>query len=473
MQQDQVQALLDTFDRGYLSDQFAPVHEEVVAENLTVHGELPRELTGMFCRNSPNPQFEPLGRYHWFDGDGMIHGLHVENGKATYRNKWVRTRSFEHEGGVGAAQWPGILDPVRMDLPGGPIKNTSNTDLVYHAGKLLSLWWLGGDPYEISVPELDTVGVAEFGRRLDCGMSAHPKVDPRTGEMVFMDFSFFKPPFLQYGRVSAKGELISVVPIEIPAPRILHDLAITQNHTILLDLPLGWDPQAMRKGKRKIAFDDTTPSRFGIMPRDSDGTDVRWFECPPCYIYHTINAWEEGDEVVLIACRVDNPMPTGDWAGEVPRLYFLQLQPFLHKWRFNLVTGDVKEERLDDRPSEFPRMNDDLLGVPTRYSYNPRIASEPQLMFDGVIKYDTQSGTSEAYDYGAHRFGGEVVFAPRDTGESEDDGWLMTFVHDRRAGRSDFVVLDARDVSAGPVATVELPVRVPPGFHACWVPGPF
>lgn len=424
----------------------------------------------MFCRNSPNSQFEPLGRYHWFDGDGMIHGLHVEDGKAVYRNRWVRTRAFEHEAEAGSAQWPGILDPVKMGLPGGPIKNTSNTDLIYHAGKLLSLWWLGAEPYEVSVPGLDTVGVAEFGQRLEGGMSAHPKVDPRTGEMVFMDFSFFKPPFLQYGRVDAEGKLISVVPIDIPAPRILHDLAITENHTILLDLPLGWDQQALRKGKRKIAFDDTCPSRFGIMPRDGDGTDVRWFECPPCYIYHTINAWEEGDEIVMVACRVDNPMPTGDWAGKVPRLYFLQLQPFMHVWRFNMVTGEVKEERLDDRPSEFPRMNDDMLGVETRYSYNPRIAAEPQLLFDGVIKYDTAAGTSVAYDYGDDVFGGEVVFAPRPNGVSEDDGWIMTFLHDRRDNRSSFLILDAKELAH--VATVDLPVRVPPGFHACWVPGP-
>ncbi len=457
----------------YLEGVFAPVDDELDVQDLEVEGELPEGLVGAYMRNSPNPRFTPPGRYHWFDGDGMVHALAFEGGRATYRNRYVRTRSFGVEHEAGEAVWGGILDPIKGGLPGGPLKNTSNTDLVWHAGRLLSLWWLGAEPYELDPSDLSTLGTFDFGGAHKGGVSAHPKVDPRTGELVFMDFSFFKPPFLSYGVASASGELTRFVPIEIPGPRILHDLAITERHTILLDLPLLWDPEALRHGKRKIVFDTRLPSRFGILPRHGDNADVRWFECDPCYIYHTINAWEEGDEVVLLACRVANPMPKAEgWDGTIPRLYFLELQPFMYRWRFNLVTGQVKEERIDDVSTEFPRMNDDRLGLPTRFSYNPRVAPLPRLLFDGLIKYDTDAGTSEAWSLPKGHFTSEPVFVPRPGARAEDDGWVISFVHDARDGATRVEVLNADDFAAGPVATVRLPRRVPIGFHACWVPGP-
>lgn len=454
----------------YLDTIYAPVRDELTIDELEVIGELPEDLTGMYVRNSPNPRFEPPGRYHWFDGDGMLHGVAFQGGKATYRNRYVQTRAFQVEDERGEAVWGGILDPAQMGLPGGPIKNTSNTDLVWHNGRLLSLWWLASEPYEIAIPSLTTVGPCDFDGQLSCGVSAHPKVDPRTGELVFMDFSVFKKPYMRYGVLSADGTLSHMTPIELPAPRIAHDLAITENYTILLDLPLGWDLDLMRRGKRRITFDRETPARFGIIPRHGDASELRWFEAAPCYIYHTINAWEEGDTIVLTGCRVENPMPTGDdWDGTIPRLYFLELQPFMHRWTFNLKTGEIKEERLDDIPSEFPRMNDDLLGSPSRYSYNPRIAPKETLLFDGLIKYDTDTNNSVQLSYGPDRFGSEAVFVPRPGGEGEDDGWIVTLLYDVADDSSECAVYDAQGFSDEPIARVLLPRRVPAGFHACWV----
>ena len=410
---------------AYITRMFAPVPDELAVNDLEVEGELPEALEGVFLRNGPNPHFTPPGRYHWFDGDGMIHGVYFGGGKASYRNRYVHTKGHDLEAKAGEPIWGGILDPVRPN-PHGLIKNTSNTDLTFHAGRLLSLWWLCDDPYEVSLDDLSTIGPCSFEGTRQSGVSAHPKVDPRTGEMVFMDFSFFKPPYLSYGVVGASGKVEHFTEIEVPAPRIQHDIAITENYTVLLDLPLGWDQQALRQGKRKIVFDTECPSRFGIIPRRGGNADVRWFECDPCYIYHTINAWEEGNTVVMTACRVANPMPKQrGWDGTTPRLYFLELQPFLYRWRFDLETGQATEERLDDIPSEFPRMNDTMLGMPSRYSYNPRFAKEPTLLFDAMIKYDTDSGASRTLEFEPGCFGSEMVFAPRPGGTDEDDGWLV------------------------------------------------
>jgi carotenoid cleavage dioxygenase-like enzyme len=456
---------------AYLKDMFAPVRDELTVHTLRVTGELPRDLEGAFLRNGPDPHFAPEGRYHWFDGDGMVHGLYLRDGVASYRNRYVRTKGFQAEQDAQHPLWGGILDPIRPN-PISLLKNTSNTDLTWHAGRLLSLWWLCDDPYELRLDDLSTVGPCDFGGTRASGVSAHPKVDPRTGEMVFMNFSVFQPPYLQYGVVGADGKLAHLTNITTPAPRILHDIALTERYTILLDLPLGWDTELFKRGKRRITFDDQTPSRFGVIPRYGHDADVRWFEADPCYIYHTINAWEEGDEIVLLACRVQNPMPRAHgWDGKIPRLYFLELQPFLYRWRFHLRTGAVKEERLDDVASEFPRMNDDLLGVKTRFSYNPRFAPEPTLLFDALLKYDTDDGSSTAYTFGPGRFGSEPVFAPRQNPTAEDDGWLLSLSYDARDDSSSCLVFDAQHLPQGPIATIHLPRRVPIGFHACWVDG--
>ena len=92
----------------FLQNNFTPVHDEIVADDLEVIGSLPAGLNGMFLRNGPNPQFPPQGRYHWFDGDGMIHGVHLRDGRASYRNRFVRTRGFEIERREGKAIWTGL-----------------------------------------------------------------------------------------------------------------------------------------------------------------------------------------------------------------------------------------------------------------------------------------------------------------------------------------------------------------------------
>ena len=458
---------------SYLEGVYRPVEDERTDLDLEVVGELPHEMRGLYVQNNPNPRFPPHGAYHWFDGDGMVHGVHIEDGKATYRNRYIRTEGLEADLAAGGQQTRGILEPVDFARGAGPDKNTANTDLVWWNGRLMALWWLGGAPYVLDVATLDTVGRSDLGGTLPCGIAAHPKVDPRTGELIFFDYSPYERPFLRYGVANAEGRVTHCAPIETPRPSLFHDIAITAHHTVLLDLPMTWDEAKLKLGKRRVRFDREGPSRWGVLPRH--GGAVRWFETEACYVYHTVNAWEETDAaghtvIVMTGCRITDPIPRVPHAQEptVPRLYFLRLDPYLHEWRFNLGTGQATSRQLDDVPSEFPRMNDDWLGVPSRYAYHPRVAKRPTLLFDACIKYDLEKGTSQTFEWGEGRVGGETCFAPRPGATSEDDGWVVTYVQDLRADATELVVLDGRDVSAGPVARVKLPRRVPVGFHAQW-----
>jgi len=462
----------------YLADNFAPIRNEVSVEQLRVIGELPRELNGMFLRNGPNPQFSPIGRYHWFDGDGMVHGVEIQDSKAAYRNRYVRTRGFEVERRTGEAIWTGLLEAPRMDNPHGPYKNTANTALVYHAGRQLALWE-GGEPYEIKVPSLETVGPYTYGGKLASAFTAHPKLDPVTGEMMFFGYLPTTPPYLKYSVVSAAGELLRTVPIDLPIGVMMHDFAVTEHYTVFMDLPLTFRLERMQRGLPAFAFEPERPSRFGILPRHGDNEAIRWFEAPACYVSHTLNAYETGDEVVLVACRMNSTQVLG--LSETPHDHResgisngSHDAACLHQWRFNLVTGAVREEALDDVASDFPRINEQLTGRKTQYGYSARFANLPDNespLFDGLLKYNLNTGSSETHEFGRGRYGGEAVFVPRLGAAVEDDGWLLTFVHDTLESQSELVVVNDLDVTAPPVARVLIPQRVPYGFHGSWVSG--
>jgi carotenoid cleavage dioxygenase-like enzyme len=461
-----------TAPQPYLSGNYAPVstETEVVALSCAA-GAIPRDLEGMFVRNGSNPRFPPKGRYHWFDGDGMMHGVHFEGGRASYRNRWVRTEAFLAEEKAGEALWSGVTERPDFTNPRGPFKDSSNTDVVFHAGRLLSLWWLGGAAYALRVPDLETCGVETWGGKVKT-VSAHPKVDAVTGEMMFFDYKPV-PPYLVYGVVSKDGALAHLTTVDLPGPRLQHDMAITERFTILLDMSMMWDPKLLAQGRTKVGFFRDKPGRFGVLPRFGQGSEVRWFEAEPFYMYHTINAWEEGDTIVIVGCRIEHPLagdPENPKHGpEAPTIGFLRLEPALHRWRLDLRTGKVSEERLDDALAEFPRMDNRLLGRKSRFSYHGSIAPAPTMLFDGVLKYDTDSGRSWAHRYPAGCFGGETVFAPRVGSKGEDDGYLLTFVADERSGAAELWVIDARDVEAAPVARLAVPQRVPTGYHTWWI----
>lgn len=449
----------------FLSGNFAPMREERTFENLEIVGRLPRELDGGFIRVGPNPQFPPKGRYHWFDGDGMLHGTFIRDGKAAYRNRYVRTNGFALEREAGRALWTGLAEPPSPDNP-EMFKNVANTALVWHDNRLLALWEAGA-PHQIRLPSLETVGTHTYAGKLTHPFTAHPKVDPVTGEMMLFGYSPI-PPFLSYSVVAKDGTLVRTEIIDIPAGVMMHDFAITEHYSIFLDFPLLFSLERMMQGQFPLVFDADQPARFGIMPRHGTNADVRWFEGPSCYMFHTVNAYEDGDEVVLRGSRMQRTSVLGDVDSDTVDD---GSQALMHCWRFNLKSGAMREEQLDDEMTEFGRVNERFLGRRNRYGFTAhfeRVPGPPQI--DGFTKFDYQTGKIERHFHGTHRYGGEGVFVPRPGATAEDDGWLVTYVHDHREGTDEMIFVNAQDMTAAPEARIRIPGRIPYGFHGAWIP---
>ena len=453
----------------YLNGIFRPVTQETTVIDCKVSGEIPRDLHGAYCRNGPNPEQTPANLHHWFDGDGMIHSVYFENGKVEYRNAYIRTDDLKAER-AGKLDAGGVLLPANRERALA-YKDTANTDLVFHNGSLMALWYVSGKPVRVDARTLETIGNETFGGKLPRHVSAHGKVDMVNGEFAFFDYALYEP-WMTYGIVDKNNVLKNFQRIELAGPRLPHDMGLTENYVILHDLPVVFSEAGLRKNLWRIEQHDR-PARFGVAPRNGSGADIKWFEAEPCYIYHVANAWEDGDEVVMHACKmIDNghkPNPAhGPYA---PMAMVLALHAVPVEWRMNMKTGAIRSRQLDDRLGEFPVINNELTGRKTRYSYNVSIPDADTLRFDGIYKYDLGTGACQTYKYAKGVFGSEPVFAQRVGGKAEDDGFVLSFTTNENTGYSEVEVLNARDIAAGPLARVQLPVRVPAGFHATWAPG--
>lgn len=454
----------------YLKGIYAPVRKEVTALELEVEGEIPRDLFGAYVRNGPNPLNAPEGMHHWFDGDGMLHGIFFENGKAEYRNRYIRSDDHEAEKG-GALDAGGILMPANKQRHPTTYKDTANTDVVFHDGSLMALWYISGQPVRVDARTLETVRTETFSGKLPKNVSAHSKVDPETGEFLFFDYDLYNP-LMSAGVVSKDNELSWFRQIELPGPRLPHDMAITENYMVLMDLPVVFTDAGLRNGMWQIHQPKGQPTRFGVLRKDGTG-DVRWFEADPCYIYHGVNAWEEGDEIVFYACKMipNGQAPDAAYGDYAPMVAILALQAVLYEWRFNLKTGQTTERPVDDRVTEFPVVNLDRMGRKSRYSYHVSIPNIQTQVFDGLVKYDLLAGTSAYHPFGEGVFGSEPAYAPKINAAGEDDGYVLTFVFNAETGASEALVIDAQDFDAKPLARIKLPQRVPAGFHGTWAPG--
>jgi carotenoid cleavage dioxygenase-like enzyme len=470
-------------DNPYLHGPYAPTVHELSRDGLEVEGELPADLVGAYFRNGPNPAYQPKNRYHPFDGDGMVHAVYFNGGTASYRNRWVQTEALAQERGSGRSVSPGVMGPFDYSVSPFGIKDTSNTDLVYYRKELITLWYNAGNPYGLDGHSLDTRRPFEVAGRHHRRLSAHSSVDWTTGEFLFFDYGD-EPPFMTYGVADASGRLLHETAVELPGPRLPHDMGYTENYMVLHDLPFFHDIEVLRQHHmRVLTFHRDIPTRFGIAPRypqEKGNGDVQWFECEPCYILHTTNCWEDGDWVIMDGCRSINPMPdASDDVGELAHmLAYMRLEANNYRWRFNLRTGEVREGDLDDLNTEFNKMNMHYKGIRSRYAYHQRIPLLHEgghtLRFTGLVKYDNDTGRRWEWDYGPGVFGSEAAFAPRAGAtreDREDDGYVITLVSDSKDWKSWCLVFDARDIEQGPIARVRMPQRVPYGFHATWARG--
>ena len=455
----------------FLDGNFSPVAEERDTDEMEVIGTIPDDLQGHFLRVGPNPVYVfSEAAYHTFDGDGMIHAMEFSGGQVRYRNRFIQSEGFKLEQAHGDWLYKGmnsLMDPTPSALPQGApgAKNLANTAFAFHNNTLYALHE-PSQPTVIELPSLATRGPTDFDGKLTHPFTALPKIDQRSGEMMAYGYSF-QAPFVTYSVIDKTGHLVHSTPITIPRSIFMHDFAATEKHTLFLDFPITLDVGRAIAGGPAVAFEPEYGSRIGVMPRYGSDADVRWFDVKTGVVIHTANAWDEGDEVVLQASRSSTADIAGAGTSEGNNLQENQGQ--LYEWRINLTSGEVTERSLSDTPCDFTRVNDNYACFKTRYVYAGIFNTERAFTFDGVMKYDNASGVTAEFRYGPDRHGGEAVFAPKRGCASEDDGYLVCFVHDEADNQSECLIIDAQNIEAGPIASIIMPFRVPYGFHAGWV----
>ena len=462
----------------YRTGAWRPQTREWTATDMVVEGELPRDLNGLYLRNTENPVIPALQRYHPFDGDGMIHAISFREGHAEYRNRFVRTEGLAVEIEAGSAQWSGLaespLKAAREDGWGarGRMKDASSTDVVVHNGVALTSFYQCGDLYRLDPVTLDDLGRTSWNGKFPAeGVSAHTKVDERTGEMLFFNYGTTWP-YMHYGVVDANGELVHYTPVPLPGPRLPHDMCFTENYAILNDCPLFWDQDLISRGIYATGFHPDMPLRFGVIPRRGNENDVKWFECDATYVLHWINAWEDGDEIVIDGYFQQDPSPTlpSDATVEQRLFRFLDLHTLKsipYRWRLNMRNGTVKEGPITDTITEFGMINASVAGTPHRYVYQV-VPAYGWFGFEGLTKHDIVTGTEETYRLPEGTYCSETVFAPRPGATAEDDGYLVTFTMDVPNDQSHCEIFDAQNMTDGPVARITLPERICSGTHATW-----
>ncbi len=438
----------------YLSGPYEPVREELTLPDLEVRGRLPAELDGLFLRNGPNPWPLPDGRYDWFTGDGMVHGVALGDGRARwYRTRWVRT--------AARAERTGDADPGGPPEP-FPAPNAGNTSVVRHAGHLLTLYEVGL-PHELS-DELETLGRFDFGGALDGPMTAHPKLDPVTGELHLFGYL----PGLRYAVADASGSIVHQAAIPLPAITMMHDFSMTESSVVFYDLPVVFEPTLLERTGLPFAWKPDAGARLGVLPRRGTADQITWVELDPAFVYHTVNAHDrdDGRGVVLDVVRHDSAFADLDSFGS-------PTPPTLHRWTVDLDGGRVTDEEVHGRPLELPRIDARATGRRARYAYAPALADEGSDANDfasTLLRVDVERGRTTEHRLGAGRVPGEGVFVPAHDGAGEDEGWVLSLVLDQERGTSELLVLDASDFAGPPVASVAIPARVPVGFHGAWFP---
>lgn len=473
-------------DHPYRTGPWRPQTCEWDADDLTVvEGQVPHDLDGVYLRNTENPLHPALKHYHPFDGDGMVHMVGFRDGKAFYRNRFVRTDGFIEENAAGGPLWPGIAEPVelaRRDYGWGArtlMKDASSTDVVVHRGLALTSHYQCGDLYRIDPFTGDALGKETWGGAFpsEWGVSAHPKIDDATGELLYFSYSK-QQPYLRYGVVSAGGDVVHGIDIALPGPRMPHDMAFTENYAIFNDFPLFWDAALLEHNIHLPRFHRDMPSRFAVVPRHGDASQIRWFEADPTYVLHFPNAYEDGDEIVVDGFFQGDPEPADNgmgnrWQRAFRFLALDRMQARLHRWRFNLKTGAVREEQLSETISEFGMINPGYAGRAHRYTY-AATAKPAWFLFDGLVRHDLQTGAEQRFSYPEGVYGSETAMAPRAGGGApcgEDDGYLVTLTTDMTADASYCLVFDAARISDGPVCKLALPERISSGTHSTWAAG--
>jgi carotenoid cleavage dioxygenase-like enzyme len=443
----------------YLMGIHEPLPSEETLTDLSVIGSIPAELDGRYMRIGPNPITPPNpGLYHWFMGDGMVHGVRLRHGKALwYRNRWIRSHAVSDALGENPA--PG---------PHSPPFDIVNTNVLGHAGQTWALVEAGGCPVRID-EELNTIAFDPFADTLKGGsFSAHPHLDQKTGELHAICYAAENMTEIRHVVVDTQGKVRREEPVAVQDGPSIHDCMITEKYVIILDMPVTFSIKSYLGGQGfPYKWNPKHKARVGLLAREGKGSDTIWCEVEPCYVFHPCNAYDNPDGTVTFDACVHDKVFAKETAGvdsaEIP----------FERWQLDPVAKRVTRTVIDPDPQEFPRHNETRTGQPYRYAYAlglPKDADQSAPDEAKLFKHDLEAGTRQVHDFGQGRVAGEFAFVPAANATAEDHGWLMGYVIDPADATSELVILDAQNFEGEPQAVIRIPHRIPPGFHGNWVP---
>ena len=439
----------------FLTGIHTPMAEELTLTELAVTGRIPAGLDGRYLRIGPNPIDAKPAAYHWFIGDGMVHGVAIAGGKALwYRNRWIRSNAVAAALGVDPAPGP------RHQF------DTVNTNVVAIGGRTFALVEAGSYPVMLG-ETLDEQRYDPFGGSLRGSFTAHPHRDPKTGEQHAICYEGSDPGTIRHVVVDAAGEVVREEPIAVRHGPMIHDCAITDRFVIVLDLPVTFSMKTLIAGHGfPYRWNPTHQARVGLMPRHGRQDDIIWCPVAPGYAFHVVNAYDVEDGCVVLDLCVYDTMFGDSAHGPDARSRGLE------RWTIDPAGRTVDIRTVDAAPQEFPRPDERFFGQPYRYVWSMATPTEACDRFVGatiLYAHDLITGERQVHDFGADRHPGEFVFVPDAPDSPEGHGWLIGFVVDMGDETTDLVILDARRFEQAPVASIRLPHRVPPGFHGNWI----
>lgn len=454
----------DVAKNPYLQGNYAPIKKEITAHDLPIVGKIPTHLNGIYMRNGPNPAFDPISYTYPIDGDGMLHAVYIQNGRARYKNRFVLTKGLLAERKAGRALYGGISKPIPPDprLIGkdgdpGPIKNGAFIHIIRHAGQYLAMYE-AGSAYEIDA-ELKTIGQrCPKNATSPFNVNAHTRLDPRTGELFAFTYDL-KPPYLRYYILDKKGNLTKNFAIEKSHPSMMHDFVLTENYVVFFDCPAIFNLRAARRGNALLNWKPDLGVNIIIVNRSND--QIIKITTEPFFVYHFANAFEKENTIIVDYVKYEKLF--------LGKMSSSSRPPMLYRSIIDCNTKTIKHHQLDDHTVEFPRINAKFNSNANRYIYLPTQTKKQQRSFNQLMKYDLVKQEVILHDFGDNKELGEAVFLPAKLPKSEDDGYVGLFVYDKADNKSDFVLLNAQAFADNPLATIQLPQRVPHGLHGSWM----